>query len=115
MKIKKAKVLILGMVAVAMMTNTGCSKDNPLNPVGGCSGSASWVEAISNESTAYGNAIAAYDDDPTDANCSTLKTAGKNYLDALRGVAKCVPTVSQAQYDKAINEAKADIDENGCN
>jgi len=114
MKMKKAKFLVPVVVAVAMMINIGCSKSNPLNPLDGCSGNASWVEAISNESTAYANAVMAYSDDPSEANCANQKTAGKNYLDALGEVAKCVPTVSQAQYNEAIAEAKKDIDEANC-
>lgn len=114
MRTIKTRLFLMGCIAAAMVTSIGCSKDNPLNPLGGCSDDANWVNRISVESTDYSNALSTYSNDPTDANCSQLKTAGKNYLDALAEVAKCVPTVNQADYKKAVDEAKADIDENGC-
>lgn len=112
MKIKKAKLLIPGVVALAMIINTGCSKNNPLNPLG-C-GNGTWAVQVSDELTAWSQAASTYSSDPTPANCNSYKNAAKNYLDALEGVRGCVAGVSQAEFNEAIAEAKKDVDEADC-
>ena len=111
---KMTRILAIGVGAFLITFNTACSKDNPLNPLGGCSGNASWVERVSKEANDYSNAISAYNSNPTDENCSKAKAAAKNYLDSLRDVLQCVPTANRAEINKAINEAKAEVDEEGC-
>lgn len=100
--------------AVTILLTYGCSKDNPLNPLGGCFGGAVWSENILNETAALAEAGQAYQDNPSKSNCDKYKTATKSYLDALKGVAECVPGTSKAEYNKAIEEAKADLDKEGC-
>ncbi len=113
MRTKKTKLLFLiGCLAVAMTIIMGCSKNNPLNPLG-C-GTGTWVLQVSDEVTAFGQAASTYSTDPTPANCTTFKNAAKNYLDALEGVRGCVAGINQAEFNAAIAEAKKDVDEENC-
>lgn len=112
-KIKAPTKLFLIGCGAAILMNYGCSKDNPLNPTGNCFG-GNWAEQYSNELQEWSNAATAYSENPTTANCDKYKSAAKSYLDALKEVAKCVPTASKAEINQAINEAKADVDKEGC-
>ena len=93
---------------------TGCSKDNPLNPAGNCFG-GQWAEQYASELQTWSNAAVAYNENPNVANCANYKSAAKFYLDALDDIYDCVPTVSKAEIDQAIKDAKADIDSEACN
>lgn len=108
----KRNLFLIGC-GVAMLLTYGCSKDNPLNPTGNCFG-GNWAENYASELQTWSDAATAYSEDPTSANCDKYKTAAKNYLDALKEVADCVPTADRAELNKSINEAKADIDKEGC-
>ena len=48
------------------------------------------------------------------ANCNKLKTEGLNYVKALEGILKCVPTVNLAGYNADISELKAEINSTAC-
>lgn len=111
-KTTKAKLFLIGCGA-AMLMSYGCSKDNPLNPLGNCY-DGKWAEQYADELQVWSNAATAYSEDPTPANCSKYKTAAKNYLDVLKEVANCVPTANRAEINQSINEAKADVDKEGC-
>lgn len=109
----KTRFFAIGCGAAMIALTIGCSKDNPLNPTGNCFG-GNWAGQYSDELQAYSNAISEYTENPTEGNCTNYKNAAKGYLDALRDVYDCVPTVSRAEIDQAINEAKAEVDEEGC-
>jgi len=113
MKTNRTKLFLIGCGTVLLTFATGCSKDSVLNPAGNCFG-GNWVEQYAGELQTWSDASAAYSEDPTPANCAKFKTAAKGYYDALRKVANCVPTASKAEIDKSINEAKAEIDSEGC-
>lgn len=110
----KTKLLTFGCAAILLAISGGCSKDNPLNPAGNCFGGL-WAEQYTDELRAWSNALAAYNEEPNKANCDDYKNAAKAYLDAIDAVYECVPTASRAEIDQAITEAKADIDQEGCN
>lgn len=112
MKMAQTKLFVISCGAALLMTY-GCSKDNPLNPAGNCFG-GNWAEQYSGELQVWSDAATTYSQDPTPANCSKYKTAAKNYWDALKEVADCVPTANRAEINQAINEAKADVDKEGC-
>lgn len=112
-KTNSTKLILIGCGAVLLTFATGCSKDSILNPNGNCFG-GKWAEQYAGELQTWSDASAAYSADPTPANCAKYKTAAKSYLDALRDVVDCVPTVSRAEIDQSINEAKADVDREGC-
>ncbi len=113
MKTIKTKIYLIGCFVAVISTSFGCSKDSPLNPLGNCF-DGNWAEQYANELQVWSNAATAYSENPTTANCGTYKTTAKNYLDALKELADCVPTANRAEINKAINEAKADVDKEGC-
>ncbi|QCX01589.1 hypothetical protein FGM00_16275 [Aggregatimonas sangjinii] len=111
-KITKSKLLLMSFSA-AILLMYGCGKDSVLNPLGDCFG-GNWAEQYADELVAWSNAATSYSEDPTPTKCSEYKAAAKNYLDALKEVAGCVPTASKAEINDAINEAKAEVDREGC-
>lgn len=110
----RTKLLLVSCATLLLIVANGCSKTNPLNPLGGCFGGGVWSENIINETNALVAAGQAYEDDPTEANCNNYKAAAEDYLNALKGVATCVPGASKADYDQAVAEAKADLEKEGC-
>ncbi|OWW26951.1 hypothetical protein B4Q04_04550 [Zobellia sp. OII3] len=90
-----------------------CSKDNPVNPLGGCA-SGVWSQNILDETAALSAAGQAYSENPTAENCNKYKAAAIDYFNALKGWADCVPGTNKAEYDKAIKEAKENVDKDGC-
>jgi len=109
----KTRLFIIGCGAAMIALTSGCSKDNPLNPAGNCFG-GNWAEQFVDEGEAYSNAIAKYNENPTEGNCNDYKNAAKSYLDALESVYNCVPTGSRTEIKQGIDEAKADVDKEGC-
>ena len=113
-KTNRAKLFLIGCGTALITFVTGCSEDSVLNPNGNCFG-GKWAEQYAGELQTWSDASVAYSQDPTPANCAKYKTAAKSYLDALREIVDCVPTASKAEIDQSINEAKADVDKEGCN
>ncbi len=109
----KTRLLIIGCGAAMIALSSGCSKDNPLNPTGNCFG-GNWATQYSDELQEYSNAISEYSENPTQGNCNDYKNAAKTYLEALKEVYDCVPTASRAEINQAINEAKAEVNEESC-
>ena len=107
------KLFLIGCSTVLLTFSTGCSKDSVLNPAGNCFG-GKWAEQYAVELQTWSDASTTYAENPTPANCAKYKTAVKGYYDALRDIVDCVPTVSRAEIDQSINEAKAEIDEGAC-
>lgn len=112
-KRNKTNFFMMGCISLLLTFSTGCSKDDPISPLGNCF-EVNWAQQYTNELQVWSNTIAAYNENPTQANCDKYKTAAKNYLDALRSIADCVPTENKAEIDQSINEAKAEIDREGC-
>lgn len=108
----KSKIVMMGCVVTLFLTTTNCTTNDPLGVNDNCA--TTWTENVSAELTAYTNSITAYSENPTAENCSDVKSDAKNYLDALSEALKCVPTASRAQINEAINEAKADVDNEDC-
>lgn len=105
----------LGMVAILALfvTTINCSKNDPLGLLDSRCETA-WTEQVGNELDAYSNAVNTYSSDPTEANCNSVKSAAQAYFDALGGALECVPTTNRASINMAINEAKAEVDREGC-
>ena len=113
METNGVKLFLIACGTSLLTFSTGCSKDSVLNPAGNCFG-GNWAEQYAGELQTWSAAATTYSEDPTPANCTKYKTAAKNYLDALREVANCVPTASKAEIDRSIKEAKAEVDSEGC-
>lgn len=115
MRISRMKTETFFLIACSMamiLLTIGCSKNNPLNPLG-C-GNGTWALQVSDEALAWSQAASNYNNDPTPENCTNSKNAAKSYLDALEGVRGCVAGVSQAEFNEALDEAKRDVDKSDC-
>lgn len=108
----KPNYVWIGCAATLFMITTNCSKNDPLGLADNCG--TAWTETVSVEVTAYNNALTTYGENPTAENCSSVKSAAKDYFDALGDALKCVPTASRAQINEAISEAKAEVDKEDC-
>ena len=109
---KNSNYVLISCVAALFLTTTNCTKNGPLGLNDNCG--AAWTETVSVEISAYTNALTAYSESPTTQNCASVKATAKNYFDALGDALKCVPTASRAEINKAISEAKADVDKEDC-
>lgn len=116
MKTKKTKLLVLGLVALAIFMNTACDKVQELGLEQEALGCADWAEQVSDELTAFNTAGSSYGGDPTPANCNNFKAAAKNYYEALEGLRECAfaAGVNQANFDAAIAGAKNQVAEVDC-
>jgi hypothetical protein len=87
---------------------SSCSKDNDANVLP-CS--TAWAADLQNEFTAISNAAAAFALDQSAANCSNLKAAYQDYIDALKPYGNCATLTGQnrADWQKALDEAEADV------
>ncbi|MBM1105388.1 hypothetical protein JQC67_04460 [Aurantibacter crassamenti] len=113
MKGIKRQTLLVGCT-LALMLTFGCSKDNPLNPLGNCY-DGNWAAQYTNELQVWSAAATAYNENPNVSTCADYKNAAKAYLDALENIYDCVPTANRSEFDQEINEAKAEIDSEDCN
>ncbi len=113
MRTKKTKFFVVSCCVALTILFSGCSKDSPLNVLGGC-GTGNWVKQVESEITQWSEAATAFSNDPTVANCKKYKTAGKNYLDALDSVKGCVVGANKKEFNEAIQEAKKELDESEC-
>lgn len=89
----------------------GCGSDD--SGINDCTNNA-WAQIFTDEATAYGNALTAYQNNPTPENCGNIKSAAIEYLEALRDALDCVPTANRAEVDQAINEAQAEVNQEDC-
>lgn len=109
----KTRLFAIGCGVAMIALTIGCSKDNPLNPTGNCFG-GNWAAQYADELQAWSNAATIYSENPTASNCTDYKNAAKGYLDALESVYKCVPTANRAEIKQGIDEARAEVDSEGC-
>ncbi len=96
-----------------LVLTVGCDKDNPLDVLDVC-GSGAWTEQVQAELTAWSTAISNYASAPSAENCEAFKKTGTAYIDALENVQACVSATNQQAYNKALAEAKIDINETDC-
>ena len=70
-----------------------CTK-NPISCLNG-----SWIQDVSSDLEKWSAAANTYSEEPTEANCSSYKSAINGYLTALNQVKKCVPGSSLSDFD----------------
>ncbi len=100
--------------AIALCSSTSCSGDDGDDLAANDCANTAWTQLVSDEATAYTNALLAYNENPTEENCNTVKTFANAYLEALRDIADCIPQTSQTEVNQAIDEAKEDVDNDLC-
>lgn len=106
--------IIYGFAAICLALFIGCGNNNSSNPLGGCNG-LGWTEAYSEELTNYSEAASAYSNDPTVEKCEIYKDALRDYYEALEGISSaCIPEASEQEYQEALADAQASIDEIDC-
>ncbi len=98
--LRRTLALGLASVAVIMTSLGGCKKSNPLG-LGGC-------DDVLKMSESFSNAINAFSEDPSVANCNKMKKIGEDYLKAARNC-NLYP-----EYKKAAEEAIADWKDMDC-
>ncbi|MCK0159987.1 DUF1320 domain-containing protein [Allomuricauda sp. F6463D] len=102
-------------MAIAFLITISCSSDDSENDISGVNcQEGTWNEWIENEFNAYYSALSAYSQDPTPSNCAAVESTAYDYLEALRDIADCVPTVNQAEINQAIDDAEKEIDTYVC-
>ncbi len=86
------RTLVLGLAAVALIMTSlsGCKKANPLG-LGGC-------DDLVKRSETFSNAIQAFSEDMSVANCQKVKKTGEDYLKAARNC-NMYPELKKAAED----------------
>ena len=102
----KSFKIIIALCALTLQTN--CSK----SPVGCLNGS--WIQEVSTDLEKWSAAATTYSEEPTEANCTSYKSAINGYLNALNDIKKCVPTSSLSDFDGSLDEAKQELSEIDC-
>lgn len=111
-KLSNKLVLIISCLTLGILL-CSCDPTDILKLDNNCENN--WTTEIQDELNAYSNALTAYSTDPTSTNCNEVKKAGNNYIDALKGVEKCVPTLSKSDWKKALDESRSEINGIDCN
>lgn len=86
-----------------------CSKDGGASCLNG-----SWIQEVSSELETWLAATAKFGEEPTVENCTSYKSAINGYLNALDRIKECVPTVSLADFNGSLDEAKQELSELDC-
>jgi hypothetical protein len=96
----------LVVVVFSLLVLFACKKDNPIT----CS--TAYATELSNELTAISTAFSNYAMDQSEANCTALKAAYQDYIDALRPYGECETLTGQDRTDwqNTLNEAEEGID-----
>lgn len=93
--LRRTLALGLASVAVIMTSLSGCKKASPLG-LGGCDNAAKSAKAFS-------EAIQAFYESPSVANCEKMKKIGEDYLKAAR---KCSAMNVKEEAEEALAEWK---------
>ena len=93
----------LVFVLFGLMVLFSCKKET-------CSGA--WASELQNEITAISTAFSIYSTDPSEANCTDLKAAYQDYIDALKPYGNCATLSGQSRTDwqNSLNEAESNLD-----
>lgn len=110
-KTNKTKLFTNCCVALMAFFALGCGSDD--SGINNCSNNA-WTEIFANEAAAYSNALIAFQNNPSEANCSNVKSTAVDYLEALRDALDCVPTANRAELNDIIDEAQAEVNDEDC-
>lgn len=104
-------VFFIALSAFALVL-TSCKDDN--NDPTPCG--ATWGADLQDEINALSNALTAYSQNPTTANCEAYKQAYLDYLDELKGWGDCVTAGTQqhAEWQEAIEQAEDDVNSIVC-
>ncbi len=108
----KAKLTMVSC-CIAFMSFTSCGGNDDESALVDC-GSGLWTLSVQTELTAWVTATQTYASDPTPANCQGQKNAGQAYIESLDKIKKCVPSGSLANFNKALEEAKTEINALSC-
>lgn len=106
----KKSILAASILLVAILIS--CDPTDALKLDNSCGDN--WSKEVQDEVNAYNKALNAYGADPTTQNCNEVKKTGNKYIDALKGVEKCVPTVSKKDWEKALEESRKQLNELSC-
>jgi|SRR5690606_13331905 len=91
--LRRTLAIGLGSVAVIMTSLSGCKKANPLG-LGGC-------DDATKNAMAFSEAIQAFSENPSVANCNKMKKIGEDYLKAAR---KCSIMNVREEAEEALAE-----------
>ena len=94
------KFTILAATALFLFTASCSNNKGDENP---CAD----ADYITQVATAYSNASQAYTNDASTENCTTLKSAGKDYIDLLKSMLDCAPASELQELREDITEAEA--------
>jgi len=108
----KVKLTLISS-CIAFVALTSCGGDDD-SGAANC-GNGLWTLSVRSELNNWFSAAQAYAGDQTTINCQNNKSAGQAYIKALEGIKACVPNLSLADFEQALEEAKIEINAISCN
>ena len=110
-KVKKGKVYVI----ILLLASAGLFSCNGNDVVGAGSGcGVAWSESIQGDLNKYLEAIGQYSNNPTVENCNNYKKALQGYINSLKKVKKCVPSVSISVWNQTLKEAEEEVNNIDC-
>jgi len=84
-----------------------CKKDSEILPC-----TTAWATDLQQELSAVSTAVALYAGDQSAANCTALKAAYQDYINAMKPYGDCATLTGQnrTEWQAALDEAEANID-----
>ena len=113
MKVSNLTMILL-LAFAAMVSCKEEKKDDNNTPNNNVGCNYVWSERLADEAAALSQAASAYASDPTTANCEAYRQALLDYLNEADNVIDCVPQASLAQYQQAVDAAKASANSLQC-
>lgn len=109
----KKSLFYLSFLLIGSLAFLSCSGNSLADRCG-----PNWSPAVEleDEINDFTQALTAYSQDPTTANCEAYKEAYLDYLDALRDWEDCyIYAYSEAEFNQVIDDAEEAVNELDCN
>ncbi|SDM89237.1 hypothetical protein [Kriegella aquimaris] len=111
----KTHCFFIQFVLAISLFATGCSNDDSPDPQSGCDRNRSWGEQTKEESEAVATAARTFANSPSKSTCENFRGAYVDYLEALEKVNTCILKENEAEFLKAIENGKAELQKLNCN
>ena len=112
MKNSRLKTTIY-LSVILLFANCSGNDDNEIDNNTSCF-NGTWIQEVSSELTDWTSAIQLYGQDPSEENCNNYTNTLIAYIDALDRIKECVPTVSLAEFNEAIEETRQELSNFDC-
>ena len=106
---KKSKKILVTIATIFVLAfAVSCSGSDSNDEKSGCE---DFEQVVTEASTSYSSALQIYYNEPTKANCATLKTETTKFIGVYNDYMDCIPEVERGEILKYIDVLQELIDE----